>query len=78
MASSPATGVNGADPDAVPPPSERPVSMPGDLWVCGTYRIICDDSTNADHVGALLAGGKPHLIVTDPPVGSTTTPPGGH
>ncbi len=33
------------------------------------HRIICGDSTNAEVVGALLDGAKPHLMVTDPPYG---------
>jgi DNA modification methylase len=39
------------------------------LWICGAHRVICGDATNADHVGTLLAGSKPHLMVTDPPYG---------
>jgi hypothetical protein len=30
---------------------------------------MCGDSTKADHVAALLAGARPHLMVTDPPYG---------
>jgi len=57
------------DADAVPPVPAQPVSRPGDLWVLGDHRIICGDSTDQDVVGQLLAGAKPHLMVTDPPYG---------
>jgi DNA modification methylase len=58
-----------ADPEAAPDAPGRPVSALGDLWLCGRHRVLCGDATNAEHVGALLAGGKPHLMVTDPPYG---------
>jgi DNA modification methylase len=57
------------DPDAAPELPERPVSARGDVWLCGKHRIACGDCTDAELVGALLAGAKPHLMVTDPPYG---------
>jgi len=57
------------DPDQVPEPPAEPVSKPGDLWVLGRHRLMCGDSTSADDVARLLAGVKPHLMVTDPPYG---------
>lgn len=57
------------DPDAVPEPPADPVSVLGDVWVLGSHRIICGDSTSADTVAALLGKVKPHLMVTDPPYG---------
>jgi ParB-like nuclease family protein len=57
------------DADAAPDVPARPVSIAGDVWLCGRHRVICGDATNAEHVGALLAGAKPHLMVTDPPYG---------
>lgn len=43
----------------------------GDLWQIGNHRLLCGDSTNADDVGTVLAGGggTPILCVTDPPYG---------
>jgi len=41
----------------------------GDLWLIGSHRLLCGDSTKADDVGRLLAGAAPVLMVTDPPYG---------
>ncbi|MER9355541.1 site-specific DNA-methyltransferase [Mesorhizobium sp. M0514] len=57
------------DPDDVPEPPAIPVSALGDVWLLGSHRIICGDSTDADCVAKVLAGVKPHLMVTDPPYG---------
>ena len=61
-------GGNG-DPETTPTPPVNPVSRSGDVWVLGHHRIICGDSTRAETVATLLAGEKPHLMVTDPPYG---------
>jgi len=57
------------DPDAVPEVPAVPVSVEGDVWVMGKHRIACGSSTDAHTVEAVLAGVKPHLMVTDPPYG---------
>ena len=57
------------DPEAVPEPEAAVVSAPGDIWLLGGHRLICGDSTDRETVEALLAGAKPHLMVTDPPYG---------
>lgn len=57
------------DPDAVPPVPEAPVSQAGDVWLLGRHRLICGDATDAGSVERLLAGVRPHLMVTDPPYG---------
>ncbi len=57
------------DPDDIPPVPAVPVSVPGDVWQLGRHRIACGSSTDADTVAAVLAGVKPHLMVTDPPYG---------
>ena len=63
-------GITGnTDPDEAPPVPVRPVSAPGDVWLLGRHRLICGDSTDAATVGKVLAGVKPHLMVTDPPYG---------
>ncbi|HEV7254766.1 MAG TPA: DNA methyltransferase [Mesorhizobium sp.] len=62
------------DPDDVPPCPAEPVTRSGDLWVLGKHRLICGDSTNPADVERLLAGVKPHLMVTDPPYGVEYNP----
>jgi len=66
-----ATGGGGGhtDPNAAPPAPVRAVSLPGDLWLLGRHRVLCGDSTSAPAVARLLAGDRPHLMVTDPPYG---------
>ena len=39
----------------------------GDLFVCGSHRILCGDSTNIDDVLRLMDGAKADLFLTDPP-----------
>lgn len=64
------TGTEGnTDPDDVPDPPADPITKPGDVWLLGRHRIMCGDSTVATDVERLLAGVKPHLMVTDPPYG---------
>src|SRR5258707_2831039 len=55
------------DPDDVPDLPSEAVARPGDLWVLGAHRLICGDSTSHNDTKRLLAGVKPHLMVTDPP-----------
>jgi len=54
------------DPDAVPENVETRCK-PGDLWVLGTHRLLCGDSTNVQHVERLMGGEKADLVLTDPP-----------
>jgi DNA modification methylase len=67
MADDPNEGLT--DPDAIPDVPVDPVSALGDIWVLGKHRIACGSSTDAHTVEAVLAGVKPHLMVTDPPYG---------
>ena len=62
------------DPDAVPSPPEVPVSRLGDVWILGRHRLVCGDCTDAAVVEAVLAGVRPHLMVTDPPYGVAYDP----
>ena len=57
------------DPDEAPPTSAEPVTQPGDVWVLGRHRIACGDCTDPAVVDKVLAGVRPHLMVTDPPYG---------
>lgn len=57
------------DPDDAPAAPDSPVSVLGDLWLLGNHRIICGSSTDPLVVDEVLAGVKPHLMVTDLPYG---------
>lgn len=58
-----------AEADEEVDPPAAPVTLAGDVWLLGRHRIICGDSTNKETVDRVLAGAKPHLMVTDPPYG---------
>jgi hypothetical protein len=62
------------DPDEVPEVPDEPVTRMGDLWVLGRHRLLCGDSTESGDVANVLAGVKPHLMVTDPPYGVSYDP----
>ena len=57
------------DPERTPEPPAVPSGQIGDVWIMGNHRLVCGDSTNAEHVALCLDGAKPHLMVTDPPYG---------
>jgi DNA modification methylase len=57
------------DEDAVPPVPITPVSRSGDLWLCGSHRVLCGDATDPEAVSRLLGDRKPLLMVVDPPYG---------
>jgi DNA modification methylase len=62
------------DPDDVPEPPKVATSRLGDVWIMGSHRLICGDSTNKDDVETVLAGVKPHLLCSDPPYGVNYVP----
>lgn len=41
----------------------------GDLWVCGSHRVLYGDATSPESVATLLGPIKPELMITDPPYG---------
>jgi hypothetical protein len=55
--------------NAAPPLPENPVSRSGDLWLCGSHRVLCGDATSQEAVARLLGDREPLLLVTDPPYG---------
>ncbi|QJF51098.1 site-specific DNA-methyltransferase [Roseobacter ponti] len=61
----------GPDPteNEIPPVPQHPVACSGDIWLLGSHRLLCGDATDPVAVDLLLAGVKPHLMVTDPPYG---------
>lgn len=46
----------------------------GDIYMLGSHRLMCGDSTNPQHVEKLIDGAKPILMVTDPPYGVNYEP----
>ncbi|MGR3593082.1 MAG: DNA modification methylase [Limimaricola soesokkakensis] len=60
--------------DDIPEAPEDPVSRAGDLWILGSHRLLCGDSTVATDVERLLGKVKPLLMVTDPPYGVAYDP----
>ena len=57
------------DDDKIPDKPVTPTTKTGDVWLLGSHRLMCGDSTDAGSVAVLLAGAEPHLMVTDPPYG---------
>ena len=57
------------DPDETPETPAEPVTRLGDVWILGSHRLVCGDSTSADDVAKALNGVTPQLMVTDPPYG---------
>lgn len=64
-----ATPKTGNDPEEAPEPPTAPISKAGDLWILGSHRLLCGDSTDKTHVDRLLGSAKPRLMATDPPYG---------
>ena len=62
------------DPDAIPEPPDEAATQPGDLWVLGSHRLLCGDSSIPEDVNRLLAGAPIHLVNTDPPYGVKVEP----
>jgi len=55
------------DPDDVPEPPDEAVTKPGDLWILGSHRLLCGDSSKAEDVDRLVDGAVIDLFNTDPP-----------
>ena len=60
---------SGADPDEAPPIPKVAKTKLGDMYVLGTHRLLCGDSTNADSLALLLQEEAVDSLVTDPPYG---------
>lgn len=57
------------DPDETPETPSAPITLRGDVWICGKHRIMCGDSTSGEDVEKLLAGATAQLLHADPPYG---------
>jgi hypothetical protein len=64
----PPTSPNGKNdrlPDA--PPTETPVTEPGNLWVLDKHRLFCGDALEPGSYDALLGSERAQMAITDPP-----------
>ena len=61
----PAEGLT--DEDSVPDVEDDPVTVEGDVWILGSHRLMCGDSTSIDAVDKLMDGQKADMVFTDPP-----------
>lgn len=58
---------NDKDPDDAPPAPDEPVSVPGDVWVCGAHRVMCGSSLLVEDWDRLMMGERADACWTDPP-----------
>jgi DNA modification methylase len=57
------------DADEVPEAVADPKVQRGEIYVMGSHRLMCGDSTAITDIDRLVAGQKPDMIYTDPPYG---------
>lgn len=55
------------DPDETPEVPVEPRTRLGDVWICGSHRVMCGDSTSIDAVEKLINGNPVDLCFTSPP-----------
>ena len=60
--------------DDVPDAPEEPVTKLGDVWLLGSHRLLCGDSTNITDVDKLMDGQKANMVFNDPPYGMNYDP----
>lgn len=59
------------DEDAVPE-VVHPITRRGDIWLLGSHRLMCGDSTMIDDVDKLMNGEKADMVFTSPPYNANT------
>lgn len=55
------------DPEAIPDVPPVPMSVEGDVWICGPHRIACGDALAMQTWDKLMQGEMADLCITDPP-----------
>jgi hypothetical protein len=65
-----ATPPDPVEEDTAPEPPVDPVTRPGDLWILGSHRLLCWDSTDKDRISELIGDDQPALQIIDPPFDS--------
>lgn len=53
--------------DELPEQSDVAVSRVGDLWLCGSHRVLCGSAVDAAAMARLMNGRNAQLICQDPP-----------
>lgn len=61
------TSLNNGDEDAVPEQGEEPVTVPGDVWVMASHRLLCADATQHESFERLLHGEFAAMVFGDLP-----------
>ena len=59
--------LNRTDDDDVPEVPVDPVSVKGDVWICGRHRIACGDAKVQTDIEKLMGGQLADMLLTDPP-----------
>jgi DNA modification methylase len=60
--------------DVVPDAPVTAVTRIGDLWRCGSHRVLCGDATSSEAAAALLGDVRPVVMITDAPYGVQYNP----
>lgn len=53
--------------EEIPEPPKNPKVQTGDLWILGSHRLLCGDSTSPEDVACLMGDDRADLWLTDPP-----------
>ena len=53
--------------DEIPEPPKKAITRPGNLWLLGSHRLLCGDSTKMFDVLKLMDGKKAKMCFTSPP-----------
>ena len=51
------------DPDEVPEPPDDAITLPGDLWILGSHRLLCGDSSTGIHSRISKSTWKPYIAL---------------